>query len=94
VRLDNLVMLAVLIVAIAWAVEFLGCSIGVRIPALAWTFATLQPLTMTIVLFAIIIGLFASVFGRAGLPYFVLAGVVLILPSVVEVYAPTIACPV
>lgn len=90
-RLDNLLVGALLVTAGGWLVDFLGCRFGYSLGVLNWLYGTLEPLGLAIAVFCALIGAVLLAFRKSPLLWFVTAGALLILPRLFEGYAP-ISC--
>ena len=90
-RLDNLLIGALLLTAGGWLVDFLGCRFGYSLGVLNWLYGTLEPLGLAIAVFCALIGAVLLAFKKSPLLWFITAGALLILPRLFEGYAPA-AC--
>jgi len=90
-RLDNLLIGALVVVALGWLADFLGCRFGYRLGVLNWLYGTLEPLGLAISVFCVMIGMVLVAFRKNGLSWLLTGGALLILPRLLEGYAPT-AC--
>jgi hypothetical protein len=92
-RLDNLLIGALILVALGWATDSLGCRFGYRLGVLTWLYGTLEPLGLAISVFCVLVGLVLVAFRKNGLAWLLTGGGLLILPRLLEGYAP-VACAV
>lgn len=90
-RLDNLLVGALLLTAAGWLVDFLGCRFGYRFGVLNWLYGTFEPLGLAIAVFCALIGAVLLACKRSPLMWFITAGALLVLPRLFEGYAPA-AC--
>lgn len=87
-RLDNLLVGALLFAAFGWLVDFFGCRFGYRLGVLNWLYATFEPLGLAIAVFCVLVGVVLLAFRRNALLWLMTGGGLLILPRLLEGYAP------
>jgi len=90
-RLDNLLVGALLLTAGGWLVDLMGCRLGYRLDVLNWLYGTFEPLGLAIAVLCALVGAVGLVFKQSPLLWFTTAGGLLILPRLFEGYAP-VAC--
>jgi hypothetical protein len=90
-RLDNLLIGALVLAGLGWLVDFLGCRFGYRVGLLRWLYGTLEPLGLGIAVLCALVGAILLAFRRSSAaPWLVTAAVLLIVPRVFGHYAPAL----
>lgn len=92
-RLDNLVVLGLVLVGIAWGVDLLGCRLGYAPGALDWMLGTLRPLTLGLAAILILVGVVQLALRRTGALWLVTGVVLTVLPEIFLNYAPAACTP-
>jgi hypothetical protein len=87
-RLDNLLVGVLALVALGWASDFLGCRFGYRLGVLTWLYATLEPLGLALSVFCALAGLVLVAFRKNGLAWLLSGAALFVLPRLFEHYAP------
>lgn len=92
-RADNLLVGLVLALMLAWGLDLVACRLGLRLGAMGWLSTHLDLLGLAVASVALLVGLILVGLRRPALRWFVVAGAVLVVPRLVDVYAPAGCVP-
>jgi hypothetical protein len=87
---DTLLVLPIVLIALTWGVDFVGCRFGYQLGLTRWMFGTIDPLLTGIAVLFALIGAVKLGLRKGGAGYFVMAAALMLLPRLFEAYAPAL----